>query len=274
MRNSAKIRLLSAAVDSAPHQIAPPRGNVWDRLGKPSTDDYTEIRGKNNLHDNNLIKRGSPECQGEELQIPRLMRIKQNARLSSDLVEESVGLSSRKLEHSSNNAVDFPHVNNSKRKRLYSESNSGNSPSFSGYKENKLQVKEALPKTPDSILLKFNRSQSFSKVASDVKHSPMSESTSIPTRVEQKSQADKVDSVVSANVIRNSRPDIASSPELNKIASVTSQTQKLVPKNSQLSYKSESSSKTENHSATRRPVKEVRYISQLAACTQNCSYFL
>lgn len=255
------IRRQSAVVESTPRHVVRPRGNVWDRLGKPCDDDAANERGKSNLHNN--IQRDLSDSQGEELLNSGSMWIKQNVRLSSNLIGESVGTDysscnivfeghtneGRKLENSSNNIVDHSHVNNSKRRRLYSECSAGNSPaSFSGRKGNRLEVKEIPPKTP----IKYNKLQSMDKVASEAKGSVtlLLESTRnsvIPARSQQNSQADKIDSVIS--------------PEPNKSAQLTTQMQKLVFRNSQLPSKSKSSSKAESLSANHSPVKDVRYKS-------------
>lgn len=273
-RNHAKTRLLSAAIDSPAHQIVRPRGNVWDRLGKPRSEDDAEMRKKRNLHEDNFIDGQLPVSQDEEVQNPRSMPSKKNARLSNNLVEESIRLydSCRKLasnnysneyralEDNSKNVGDFADVNNSKRKRLLNEPNSVNSSvPFSGCKGIQLRGEETLQKMQNSFPMKHNQSRSFSKTASEAKDQRclISDSTIIRSRMEQNSLADKVDAVIPENVAQNSYPC-----QLNRSSSNT-QKQKLVPKNGQLQYKSETRSKAENCSANRRPVNDVRCMSHL-----------
>lgn len=270
-RSSAKTRLLSGTVDSSPRQIARPRGNVWDRLGKPQNEENAESRGKRNPHENNPINVESTDYQGKDVQNSRSMWTTQNTRLTGNIVGESVRLDSnyckvvpnnhlsecRQPEHSSNDVVGLPYVNNSKRKRLYDEPNAGNSSAlFSGCEEGQHHAKETPSKTQVSFPVKFNRSYSFGKVTSDIKDSGrlFSESTCTPPRIDHNSPAHKADSVVSTSSVP---PGKSSSHQLNIISLSATQTQKLIPKNSQLPSKFESLSKPEIHDANHTPVKDV-----------------
>ncbi|XP_020267639.1 uncharacterized protein LOC109843115 isoform X2 [Asparagus officinalis] len=263
VRNSAKIRLQSAAVDSVRHQITRPRGNVWDRLGKACNEDDAEMREKSNLHNSNLSRRDLPDSQAEENQNPRSMWIKQNARVSSNLVRESVGADNSchkaMSEDSPNKCRKLESSPNSRRKRLYSEFVSGNSSASSVRKENHVKIKEVPPKMENSFQVKYNRS--LSKLPSEAKRSTTLVSDSaqnsvIRARAQHYSQAIKVDPVISASVVQNSQTDSASSLQINKSASVTRQTKKPVPKNIQLPSNSESPCKAECPTANCKPIKD------------------
>ncbi|KAJ6835993.1 uncharacterized protein M6B38_329225 [Iris pallida] len=181
-RNSAKRRLLSPEMDSLPHQNTRPRGNVWDRLGKPHNEDGEQMGGKKYHLGNTLIKKDHLDDQRDELQNSWSTGGVLDVQLSNNLDGKSKVLDLArgkaiftnhvdefgKQEYNPDAVIGPSHMNNAKRKKVYSEFKSGNSSaSYSGHKGNDIQVKGAPPELNKSLSVKYSRPQSLNEVTSE-----------------------------------------------------------------------------------------------------------
>ncbi|KAJ8486076.1 hypothetical protein OPV22_018561 [Ensete ventricosum] len=163
IRSDVPRRFSANNMDVEEAQIARPRGNVWDRLGKPCKDNES-ILGVEKHH---IVKREKINSNVEELQDPRPMLVKPYARLINDETEKVAVLDKGHgkiisnnhpgghdiKEHTTHGSLD--QLGRSKRKRHYSGTTCGNtSASLSGSEENFLQDKDTLRMTKASLPVK------------------------------------------------------------------------------------------------------------------------
>ncbi|KAG0479567.1 hypothetical protein HPP92_010425 [Vanilla planifolia] len=145
-KNSIETRLCAAAIDDESDQKTHPRGNVWDRLGRPP-------EGKQ-YQDFNFIEK-KMDHQGAP-QNPRLMRISTASGSTSGLRKQSFGTDRANDENPAPDefkALDKLHRSNLKRRRQIGEFSSNNDASFC--EENHLQNK-ARPTKLDVLPLPVN----------------------------------------------------------------------------------------------------------------------
>lgn len=235
-------------------QIARPRGNVWDRLGKPCKDDES-ILGVEKHH---IVKREKINNNVEELQDPRPMLVKPYARLISDETEKVAVLDKGHgkiisnnhpggydiKEHATQGSLD--QLVRSKRKRHYNGTTCGNtSASLSGSEENFLQDKDTFHRTKGSLPVKHQCLPRSNELATNAKRAtgmfPEPELSSLRSLSEHKAPADKVVQSL-----------------LKENTSSTTAMQNAVPSGSSALYKSKSIKYASENSGT-RPVQNVRY---------------
>ncbi|CAL9073260.1 unnamed protein product [Musa acuminata var. zebrina] len=186
-------------------QIARPRGNVWDRLGKPCKDDES-ILGVEKHH---IVKREKINNNVEELQDPRPMLVKPYARLISDETEKVAVLDKGHGKIISNNHPggydikehatqgSFDQLVRSKRKRHYNGTTCGNTTaSLSGSEENFLQDKDTFHRTKGSLPVKHQCFPRSNELATNAKRTtgmfPEPELSSMRSLSEHKAPAEKV----------------------------------------------------------------------------------
>ncbi|CAL9755435.1 unnamed protein product [Musa acuminata subsp. burmannicoides] len=231
-------------------QIARPRGNVWDRLGKPCKDDES-ILGVEKHH---IIKREKINNNVEELQDPRPMLVKPYARLISDETENVAVLDKGHGKIISNNHPggydirdhatqgSFDQLVRSKRKRHYNGTTCGNtSASLSGSEEIFLQDKDTFHRTKGSLPVKHQCLPRSNELATNAKRTtgmfPEPELSSLRSLSEHKAPADKVVQSL-----------------LKENTSSTTAMQNAVPSGSSALYKSKSIKYASENSGT-RPVQ-------------------
>ncbi|XP_009395878.2 multiple RNA-binding domain-containing protein 1 isoform X2 [Musa acuminata AAA Group] len=231
-------------------QIARPRGNVWDRLGKPCKDDGS-ILGVEKHH---IVKREKINNNVEELQDPRPMLVKPYARLISDETEKVAVLDKGHgkiisnnhpggydiKEHATQGSLD--QLVRSKRKRHYNGTTCGNtSASLSGSEENFLQDKDTFHRTKGSLPVKHQCLPRSNELATNAKRTtgmfPEPELSSLRSLSEHKAPADKVVQSL-----------------LKENTSSTTAMQNAVPSGSSALYKSKSIKYASENSGT-RPVQ-------------------
>ncbi|CAL9050581.1 unnamed protein product [Musa banksii] len=231
-------------------QIARPRGNVWDRLGKPCKDDES-ILGVEKHH---IVKREKINNNVEELQDPRPMLVKPYARLISDETEKVAVLDKGHgkiisnnhpggydiKEHATQGSLD--QLVRSKRKRHYNGTTCGNtSASLYGSEENFLQDKDTFHRTKGSLPVIHQCLPRSNELATNAKRTtgmfPEPELSSLRYLSEHKAPADKVVQSL-----------------LKENTSSTTAMQNAVPSGSSALYKSKSIKYASENSGT-RPVQ-------------------
>ncbi|PKA51433.1 Nuclear cap-binding protein subunit 2 [Apostasia shenzhenica] len=155
----AEPRLSSAAISDTLHQTRP-RGNVWDRLGKPCKEDVIRIKEKYYQHVD-FVKTGT---QSEEPQNSRLKRTSSVIQSSSDLNKRLTAVNRGDTEGTSlNPAVEnkssntLENADSLKRRRQFGDFSTDSSKSFC--KEILLQDKEQSPKLHGSLPIKHTCQQ-------------------------------------------------------------------------------------------------------------------
>ncbi|KAF8400127.1 hypothetical protein HHK36_013423 [Tetracentron sinense] len=157
--NTAESKLSSRAADVVSHLNGRPRGNVWDRLGKPC-EDNTVVRGENiDGHGIGIIRRKIVEHNGDGLDDHRLMPSVSDGRFKRKLMGEvpvpgnegGIFISNtkpdeyRKLEHDVSTMGTLHDAKNVGQKRRFGEISPGPSsdlPSLVDDRDRRLQDKE------------------------------------------------------------------------------------------------------------------------------------
>ncbi|URD96085.1 zinc finger CCCH-type containing 14 [Musa troglodytarum] len=253
IRSDVPRRFSANNVDVEEAQIARPRGNVWDRLGKPCKDNES-ILGVEKHH---IVKREKINNNVEELQDPRPMLVKPYARLISDETEKVAVLDKGNGKIISNNHPggydikedvtqgSLDQLVRSKRKRHYSGTTCGNtSASLSGGEENFLQDKDTFHRTKGSLPVKHQCLPRSNELATNAKRTtgmfPEPALSSLRSLSEHKAHADKV---VQSLLKENTSP--------------TTSMQNAVPIGSSALYKSKSIKYASENSETRPVQNEI-----------------
>ncbi|KAG6532845.1 hypothetical protein ZIOFF_006700 [Zingiber officinale] len=189
--------------DAEEAQITEPRGNVWDRLGKPCKENESLLRGLRHC----LTRTEKLKPQTEEIQDLKHALIEPYATFSGNNTERSTAFDKghkRRLVTNSSQRHDLLELNKQHsfeevdklQKTRHGDIASGNmSASFSGRQENHLQTKEALQKASGSVP---NKCQylSICNESARVKNNTVKllkpTCTSASSLCEQKKQSDKV----------------------------------------------------------------------------------
>ncbi|XP_077222429.1 RNA binding (RRM/RBD/RNP motifs) family protein isoform X2 [Tasmannia lanceolata] len=230
--NGAGSRGFSRAMDTAR-----PRGNVWDRLGKPCEDKNIMVGDKIYSHGIDIIKRRKMEQRGEGLDKQSLMVVVPDGKLNRKLMGEIAVLGGKVIPNTLNDA------GNSGRKRQLGETGSGNSLiSLPHYRDGLAQDKEVFQRLKGSSSDKYNNSQGLNN----------SDSRSSDCLISE--VACKL--VKSPNAAFNPGPSKISQGQMNREASVAATTQTPVTFSSSLLAKSDSRSHAESGHANHNPVKD------------------
>lgn len=187
-------------VDAIEAQIIKPRGNVWDRLGKPCKENESLLRGEKCY----ITRTEKLNTHTEESQDSKLI-VKPYATFSGNKTENSAlfdkGHKRRIVPNSSqrhdvqeyNNQYSFEPVDKSRKIRQGDITSSNMHASFAGSEESLLQTKEALQEVKGSVSIKCQYFPILSELTS-VKNNTVKEPTctSASSLNEQNKQSDKV----------------------------------------------------------------------------------
>ncbi|XP_072991077.1 uncharacterized protein [Typha latifolia] len=244
-RNAPARRLPLKAVDVTSPQTTEKRGNVWDRLGKPKKENDNLIREKKYKYGHNGDRKELNSLVEPDAKVSCKMT-RRSAVMDkgcSRIILNSQADEYKMQEHDLNKVHKLDHVEVLKRKRQFSQIDSGSSyiSSF-GFRKNHIHDRETTIKTNGTLHL-ANQLQSLNQFRSEAKssHPAISEPASHLTK--------------SSNVVHHSASEKLSEPQLYKF-SMTKPVNLPVPVGSHPPTKPECLSNTADGNENNKPMQD------------------